>query len=379
MSSRASAVIDLDAIHRNLDVVQRRIGSSLVMPIVKADAYGHGMIAVASALRSWDVEWLGVALAHEALDLRRSGDNGRILAWLWSPGDPDIVECVERDIDLAISSEWALREVGAAARTVGRPARIHVKVDTGLTRNGVTMEDLPGLVDEAVQAQDAGLVDFVGLWSHLADGEVEASASVTEQERLFAQAADIVRDRGLRPRVTHLGNSGTVWTQAHWDFTLVRSGIALYGLTPGSSLGTSQELGIMPAMTLCARLANVKYVPAGTRVSYGGTWVSDRATTVGLVPVGYADGIPRSAGGLLEVAVGGRRVPIIGRVAMDQFVVDLGPQCQEVPGDEVVIFGPGSRGELTADDWADRLGTIGYEIVTRIGPRVPREYVGGAD
>lgn len=376
-ASRASAVIDLDAIHHNLDVVQRRIGASVVMPIVKADAYGHGMVAVASALRSWGVEWLGVALPQEALELRNVGDTGRLLAWLWSPGDDDITECVERDVDLAVSSEWALREVVAAAEAVGRPARIHVKVDTGLTRNGVTMEDLPGLMDEVVRTQDVGLVDFVGLWSHLADGEVEASASVTKQERLFAQAGDMVRARGLRPQVMHLGNSGSAWTNAHWEFPLVRSGIALYGLTPGSSLGTSHELGIIPAMTLRARLANVKSVPAGTGVSYGGTWVSERATTVGLVPVGYADGIPRSAGGLLEVTVGGRRVPIVGRVAMDQFVIDLGPQSQEVPGDEVIIFGPGTQGELTADEWAARLGTIGYEIVTRIGPRVPREYVGG--
>ena len=376
-TARASAVIDLDALAANLARVRGLVAPAVVIAVVKAEAYGHGAADIARALRAEGVDLLAVALPEEALALRAAGDSGRLLAWLWAAGDPAVGECVASGVELGVSSRWALDDVVAGARAAGRTAVIHLKADTGLWRNGAAPRDWPHLVDLAAQAQRDGTVRVAGLWSHLADGEVAASASAQEQEAAFRQACDVAQAAGISAQLRHLGNSGSAWTQPQWDFEAVRSGIALYGLTPGTSLGTPAALGLVPVMTLRARLAHVKAIPAGARVSYGGTWAAPVDTTVGLVPLGYADGIPRTAGGVIEVAIAGRRVPIVGRVAMDQFVVDLGPHASDMPGDEVVLFGPGTGGELTADEWADRTGTIGYEIVTRISARVPREYVGG--
>ncbi len=374
---RAAAVVDLAAIRANLARITALAGNATVMAVVKADAYGHGMGPVARTARRSGIEWLGVALPSEALALRAQGDEGRVLAWLWAPGDPDIPACVRSDVDLSVSTEWALAEVVAAARRVGRSARIHIKVDTGLSRNGATAEQLPGLLVAVLDALSEGVVQVEGMWSHLADGDTPDAASVSEQLARFQSVLDEADALGIRPRLRHLSNSGGLWAHPECRFDLVRTGIAMYGLSPAPGLGTSAELGLTPAMTLVARLAHLKGVAAGASVSYGGTWTATNETALGLVPLGYADGIPRSAGNRGEVAVGGQRRPIVGRVAMDQFVIDLG--ARELPhvGDDVYVFGPGRHGEWTPDEWADTLDTIGYEIVTRIGPRVAREYVEG--
>ncbi|MBI1350555.1 MAG: alanine racemase [Actinomycetales bacterium] len=373
---RAAAVVDLGAIRANLDRVRALAGNATVMAVVKADAYGHGMAAVARTLRQADVAWLGVALPSEALALRAQGDEGRVLAWLWAPGDPDIVACVRAGVDLSVSSPWAVLEVAEAARRTGVSASIHIKVDTGLYRNGATEDQLPAVIDAVRAALAEGLVQVEGVWSHLADGDVAGAHSVAQQQAAFEAAIARLDEAGIRPRLRHLGNSGSLWAHPECRYDMVRSGIALYGLTPAAGLGSPRELGLVPAMTLAARLAHVKGIAVGGRVSYGGTWEADRDTAVGLVPVGYADGIPRAASNVAEVAIDGVRVPVVGRIAMDQFVVDLGAQDLPRVGDDVIVFGPGSRGEWTADEWASAIGTIGYEIVTRIGPRVMREYVG---
>jgi alanine racemase len=346
------------------------------MAVVKADAYGHGVAPVARAMRRAEVRWLGVALPTEALALRAQGDDGRILAWLWSPQDPAIASCVREGVDLSVSTPWALAEIVEAADRVGRPADIHVKVDTGLWRNGAPAASLPDLLDAVARAVQAGSVRLEGMWSHLADADVPDAASLETQRGRFDAALDQAEARGLRPRVRHVGSTGSLWTAPQCQYDLVRVGIGLYGLTPGDALGTAADLGLVPAMTLVTRLANVKRIDVGERVSYGGTWTAAEPTMLGLVPLGYADGLPRSAGGVAAVLVGDRLCPIVGRVAMDQCVVDLGAASVARAGDEVVVFGPGSRGERTADDWASSLGTIGYELVTRLGSRVPREYVG---
>jgi alanine racemase len=376
---RASAVIDLTAIRRNLDHVRTLAGGAQVMAVVKADAYGHGMGPVARAARGQGVEWLGVALPSEALALRAVGDEGRVLAWLWAPGDPAIAACVRAGIDLSVSSDWALAEVAEAARRVHVPARVHLKIDTGLSRNGVAAKEWPWLVEQAAAAQAQGHVEVVGVWSHLADSDLPGSATVPEQLDRYLLAVDQAEAAGIRPRFRHLSNSGGLWLHPECRFDLVRTGIAMYGLTPGAGVGRARDLGLTPAMTLRARLANVKEVDAGASVSYGSTWSTPATTHLGLVPLGYADGIPRSAGGLVEVAIGGRRYPAVGRMAMDQFVVDMGGSgVRPGAGDDVYLFGPGRHGEWSADEWADALGTIGYEIVTRVGPRVPREYLESA-
>ncbi len=373
--SRAVAVIDLDAIAANFEHVGR-IGVP-VMAVVKADAYGHGVDTVAPWLRHHGATWLGVALPSEALHLRARGDRGRILAWLWAPGDPGVLDCVASDVDLSISDGWALAEVREAAKHTGRTARIHLKIDTGLSRNGVSATAWPELMQQVRTAQDDGHVEVVAIWSHLGSADIPGEQRTQAQVEAFAVALGEAAAVGVQPQLRHLANSAAALSRPDLAFDMVRSGIALYGLTPGEGLGSARDLGLRPAMGLQARLAHVKALPAGAWVSYGNTWQAPTDTTMGLVPLGYADGIPRSAGNKVDVVVGERRCPIIGRVAMDQFVVDLGPEAEDRPGDPVRLFGGFAdvASQIpTADDWAQRLDTIGYEIVTRIGGRVPRQF-----
>ena len=371
--TRAEAVIDLGAIAANYE----RLSSAgvPVMGIVKADGYGHGAQQVARALRECGAQWLGVALLSEALELRASGDRGRVLAWLWTPGDPGVRDCIATDVDVSVSCEQSLIDVVTAARGLGKAARIHIKVDTGLTRNGVPRSSWEPVFEAARIAQDEGFVEIVGIWSHLASAEEPDNPMTDVQRAAFLEALDVAESLGVSPELRHIANSAATINRPDCAFDLVRSGIALYGVTPGTDLGTAQSLGLHPAMTLRARLAHVKEIDVGTAVSYGGTWSATQPTTVGLVPVGYADGIPRAASNAGQVLINGRMCPVLGVIAMDQFVVDLGSDAGDRPGDEVLVFGAGDHGEPTAEDWAQWAGTIGYEIVTRIGPRVPRRYV----
>ena len=373
--SRAVAVVDLEAIAANFDRVGR-IGVP-VMAVVKADAYGHGVETVAPWLRHQGATWLGVALPSEALMLRAQGDRGRILAWLWAPGDPGIVDCVAGDVDLSVSDSWSLTEVVKAATDIGRTARVHIKIDTGLSRNGASKSIWPELMEAARVAQDNGHVEVVAIWSHLGSADVPADERTNVQRDEFLEALGEATAAGLEPQFRHLANSAAALSRPDLTFDMVRSGIALYGLTPGLAMGGARDLGLRPAMRLQARLAHVKALKAGSWVSYGDAWQAPVDTTVGLVPLGYADGIPRSASNCVDVLVGDRRCPIIGRVAMDQFVVDLGPDAKDRPGDLVHCFGAGDLGEPTADEWAQRTETIGYEILTRIGERVPRRFLPG--
>lgn len=371
----AEAVVDLDAVRANVRRCREVAGPDVaVMAVVKAEGYGHGMLASARAARAAGAGWLGLARLDEALALREAGDNGPMLAWLLVPDQPRLVEAVETAVDVSVSAQWGLAEVAAAARAVGRPARVHLKIDTGLGRNGASTRDWPGLVAAARATVDAGEVEIVGVWSHLACADQPGHPSIAVQLDAFDAALAVAETAGLAPRVRHIANSAALFTLPRARYDLVRAGIACYGLSPGAAVGTPAGLGLTPAMTLRARLASVKRVPAGQGVSYGHRYVTTRPTTLGLVPLGYADGIPRAASGVGPVQVGGARFCVAGTVAMDQFVVDLG-DLDARPGDEVVLFGPGRDGEPTAADWAERTGTIAYEIVTRIGGRVPRRYV----
>jgi alanine racemase len=378
---RAQARIDLDAIVDNIAAVRARVGSAAVMTVVKANAYGHGLLPCARAARSGGAEWLGTAVVEEALALRAAGDTGRVLSWLWAPGDR-FEDAVRADVDISVSGEWAMAEVVAAARAAGRPARVHLKADTGLGRNGCTPTQWPALVDAALKAQADGLADVVGLWSHFACADEPGHPSIAPQLAEFHAMVGYAEDCGVTPEVRHMANSPATLLLPEAHFDLVRVGLASYGLSPVPDVGGPADFGLRPAMTLVASLANVKRVPAGHGVSYGHSWVTPKETTLALVPTGYADGIPRHASNVAPVLVAGRVRTIAGRVAMDQFVVDLGDDEAAV-GDEAILFGPGDRGEPTAEDWAVAVGTIAYEIVTRLGARVPRTYTGkdatGAD
>ena len=368
------AEVDLDAIRNNVAELRQRAGAADVMAVVKADGYGHGMLPSAKAAVEAGASWLGVAFIDEALELRAAGVDVPILAWLLDE-QADVASAVAADVDLSVSAEWSLAAVAAAAQASGRVARIHLKADTGLARGGASGADWPALVEAAAKQQADGLVDVVGIWSHLAHADAPQHPTIDRQRSLFVQAINVAARAGLQPQVRHLANSAATLVLPQTHFDLVRPGIAVYGLSPGPDVGTAAELGLRPAMRLRARVALVKKVEAGQGVSYGHRYTTTAPTTLALVPVGYADGIPRHATNVGPVQINGKRYLVSGTVCMDQFVVDVGDNAVSV-GDDVVLFGPGDNGEPTADDWAAAIGTINYEVVTRIGPRVPRSYLG---
>ncbi|MFJ8951942.1 alanine racemase [Streptomyces sp. NPDC102381] len=370
---RARAEIDLAALKANVRALRAHAPGAAFMAVVKADGYGHGMIPVARAAKEAGAEWLGAATAEEALELRAAGLTGRIMCWLWVPGGPWRAG-IEADLDMSVSGMWALREVVDAARATGRTARIQLKADTGLGRNGCLPADWPELVREAVKAQRDGFVNVTGLWSHFACADEPGHPSIAAQLTAFREMVAHAEGEGVTPEVRHIANSPGTLTLPETHFDLVRPGIAMYGISPSPEVGTPGDFGLRPVMTLKANLALVKHAPGGLGVSYGHHYVTPGETTLGLVPLGYADGIPRHASGTAPVLISGKRRTIAGRVAMDQFVVDLGGD-EPAAGDEAVLFGPGDGGEPTAEDWAVASGTIAYEIVTRIGSRVPRVYV----
>ncbi|MER7955487.1 alanine racemase [Streptomyces sp. NPDC096030] len=374
---RARAEIDLGALRANVRTLRARVAPhAQVMAVVKADAYGHGAVRCARAALDAGAAWLGTATPHEALALRAAGiTDVPVLCWLWTPGDP-WAEGIEAGLDMTVSGMWALHEVVDAARETGRRARIQLKADTGLGRNGCQPADWPELVGEALKAEKDGHVTVTGLWSHFACADEPGHPSIASQLDVFRTMLDYAEKAGVRPEVRHIANSPATLTLPETHFDLVRPGIAMYGVSPSPELGAPADFGLRPVMTFKASVALVKQVPAGHGVSYGHHYVTERETRLGLVPVGYADGVPRHASGRGPVLVGDRVRRVAGRVAMDQFVVDLDGDTVE-PGTEAVLFGPGDRGEPTAQDWAEAADTIAYEIVTRIGARVPRVYVNG--
>ncbi|MER5475477.1 alanine racemase [Streptomyces sp. NPDC002734] len=370
---RVRAEIDLDALRANVRSLRARVSGAALMAVVKADGYGHGAVPCARAAKEAGAEWLGTATPEEALALRAAGLPGPVLCWLWAPGGP-WREAIAADVDVSVSASWSLREVTDAARAEGRPARVHLKADTGLGRNGCQPADWPDLVADALAAEREGLIEVVGLWSHFACADEPDHPATDAQLARFREMVGQAEAQGVRPEVRHIANSPALLTRPDAHFDLVRAGIATYGVSPAPELGSSADLGLRPVMRLSADLVLVKEVPGGHGVSYGHHYVTPGRTTLGLVPAGYADGIPRHASGTGPVLVDGKLRTVAGRVAMDQFVVDLGGDLPET-GSEAVLFGAGDQGEPTAEDWAQACGTIAYEIVTRIGSRVPRVYV----
>ncbi|MEN9714897.1 MAG: hypothetical protein RJA35_364 [Actinomycetota bacterium] len=364
-------VIDLDAIAANLHQMKKVAPNSKVCGVVKANAYGHGMIPVARRLEAEGVDYLGVADLDEAQQLRAAGIRVPILAWLHDFTE-DFSCAIAADIDLGISTLGQLERAVASARKQGRTARIHVKVDTGLGRNGVTLADLPELLTEAKLASDAGDIRVVGIFSHLSCTSREADlAQIDRFEQALAAAASV----GINPELRHLtASDGTLsYPQAHYD--MVRVGVALYGLSPYSD-HNSADYGLTPAMTATARVVQVKSVAAGEGVSYGYLYRTQSQTNLALVPIGYAEGLPRLATGHANVWINGSLYPVDSRIAMDQFVLDVGAN-EVAPGDTVVIFGDPAKGYPSADQLAVAAQTINYEIVTRMGGRFKRIFTAG--
>ena len=363
-------IIDLDAVAYNLEVMRKRVGGAMVCGVVKANAYGHGMLEVARKLEEAGIDYLGVADVTEALELRRAGIVSPILAWLHDPHEM-FVEAVNEGIELGLANEDHLARVAAAAEITGRLARVHLKVDTGLNRNGASAAEWEDVLRQARALVAEGFIQVVGIFSHLSStGEAEDLAQIAR----FEAAVDLAREYGIKFELRHLtASDGSLnYPQAHYE--MVRVGVALYGLSPFAD-HHSKEYGLRPAMTATAHVTQVKRVPAGEGVSYGYLHRTKAETTLALVPVGYAEGLPRDASGKASVSIHGKTYPISSRIAMDQFVIDVGDD-DVTAGDLVTIFGDSAAGVPSADDLAEAANTINYEIVTRMGGRFKRTYLG---
>jgi alanine racemase len=370
--SRASAEISLLAIADNLKLIKSKTNAQ-VLAVVKADAYGHGLIQVGKAAENAGADWLGTALLEEGITLRNSGIKIPIISWLTPLGE-DFKAAINLDIDLSISSTELLNEIVLAGKSVKKIPRIHVEVDTGMSRGGVG-DDWQLFLAELSKAVAANEINIVGIWSHFARADEPDEVMNKEQLTVFEDRIKSAGAAGIKADFIHIANSASSLTNNGAHKNIIRWGIGLYGLSPDlNNLGDSKSLNLKPAMRLKAKLHLVKAVKAGVSVGYGGTAITKSDTKLGVVTLGYADGIPRNANNLAGVFVGRKRAPLIGRVSMDQFVVDLGSNSLAKTGDEVIVFGDGAGGEYTVDEWAKASGTINYEIVTRIGSRVPRIY-----
>lgn len=378
------AVIDAGAIAQNVRTAGQWAEGAQVMAVVKAGGYGHGAEVAARAAQSGGATMVGVAQPAEAVALRQAGVTGPLIAWLLTP-HADLDAAVAHDVTLGVAAPWALEAVEAAARRAGRRVTVHLELDTGMSRGGVAPADWETAMTRARRGQTEGLLDVEGVFSHLACADDPGHPSIDAQRDAFERGLGVAARAGLTPRLRHLANSAAVVTRPDLAYDMVRPGLLGYGLSPVPHLRSSQDLGIRPAMTVLTELSAVRRVPRGTSVSYSATHVTASDRWLGVVPLGYGDGVPRALSNTGRVRVrpssgGPLDGPVAGRVCMDQFVVDLGQAHGVTPraaaGDEVVLFGDGTDGGPTAQDWADAMGTISYEVVTRLGPRVPRIVVG---
>ena len=376
--NRAEVLIDLSAIEFNVKKLIRDSGKT-ALAVVKADAYGHGLVPIAKRAVEAGATWLGVALLEEALTLRSNGLSTPIIAWL-TPITDDFGAALRNRIDIGVPSLAHLESIVAAASETGVTPRIHLEVDTGMTRGGA-LSEWQSLIHAVADLQRSKRIEVVGIWSHFARADEPGHPFNEVQLENFQNRLIEAEKYGIKPTIIHFSNSAATLSNSAAHFDVVRLGIVMYGLSPDvNTMGDSRVLGLKPAMTLRARLQLVKEVPAGSSVGYGGTATTSRATKVGVVTMGYADGVPRNASAEAGVLAGNSRAPILGRVSMDQFVVDLGPDSAAKTGDWVYLIGApigssDSGNGYTADMWGKACGTINYEIVTRIAPRVPRIYL----
>ncbi len=362
---RATVEVNLKAIANNISLIKSKTAAE-ILAVVKADAYGHGLVPVAKCAIASGATWLGVALLEEAQSLRESGITVPIISWLTPPGS-DFKRAIELDIDLSIPSLRHLELIVAAGKALGKKPRVHIEVDTGMTRGG-----LLGEWEEFLIAIKGAEVDVIGFWSHFARADEPNESENISQMQEFEVRLTQLQGAGINPTHIHFANSAATLTNPSSHHNIVRLGISMYGLSPDvNTLGSSQTLELEPAMTLKAEVHLVKRVPAGSPVGYGATEITSRDTKLAIITMGYSDGIPRNTTNQAGVFVAGAKAPIIGRVSMDQFVVDLGPDSNAKAGDIAEVFG--SLG-YSIDDWAAAAGTINYEIVTRIASRVPRIY-----
>lgn len=367
------ALIDLGAVRHNVSTLRARVATPHFLAVVKANAYGHGMIPVARAALAGGATHLGVADVAEGLALRSAGISTPILAWLHDPNE-DFVAAVSAGITVCVSSVAQLDAVTRAGERAGlkpdTPPTVHIKIDTGLSRNGAADATWAELFARAAGQEAERRVAVEGIFSHLSNASIEDDLT---QATRFESGVALARKAGLNPTLRHLAASNAALTLPQLSFDMVRVGIAMYGISPDDSVAP-HDYGLRPVMTLRGRVAAVREVPAGTGVSYDLTYRTSSASRLALVPIGYGEGVPRAASDRGPVSIRGNRYTVAGRVAMDQFVVDCGEAEVEV-GDEVVLFGDPARGHPSVADWAAATNTIGYEVVTRLGGRLTRTFV----
>jgi alanine racemase len=348
--------VDLDAVAANTALLARRAAGELIA-VVKADGFGHGATDVARTALASGATRLGVTSLAEALALRADGVSAPVLSWL-NPVDADFAAAVEHDVEVAVPSRAHLDALAPGTA-------VHLHLDTGLARDGAAPTEWADLCRAARLAERRGRIRVVGLMGHLACADVPGDPSNALGRARFAWGLETARACGLRPRHRHLAATAATLTDPLSHHTMSRVGAGLVGIDPS---GTTR---LHPALTLTAPLVSVRRVHAGTPVGYGHSWVAPRPTELGLLPLGYADGLPRAASGRAEVLVRGRRRPLVGRISMDMAVVDLGAEGA-APGDEVTVFGPGRHGEPTTAEWARWSDTLEHEVVTGLGLRTPR-------
>jgi alanine racemase len=359
--------IDLEVIAANYKLLKKLTGGQ-VLAIVKADAFGHGMIEVSKKLESIGVDILGTADIEEAMELRQAGIKSPIMAWLHGK-NTQFEEAISNDIELGAAALATLEKIAAAAKKVGKVTKVHLKVDTGLGRNGADLASWPALIEKAVELSGSGAIDLVGVFSHLSG---TSEKDDLEQLRVFEEAIEKAAKLGARFKIRHIAASLAALRYPSTRLDMVRVGAAMYGIDPSIEV-IARDYGLLPAMRVSSEVVHVKKVPAGHGVSYGYLHRTKAESTLALVPFGYTEGFPRVATGQAEVSLNGKKYPVLARVAMDQFILDLGTDSAEV-GDEVVIIGDITKGEPSAEDLARAAGTINYEIVTKMGGRAKRVF-----
>jgi alanine racemase len=362
------AVVDLAAIAQNTRLFRDHTRAAM-MAVVKAEGFGHGAVPVARTALEHGASWLGVSYIEEALALRAAGIEAPVLAWIHLPQE-DFTAALTADIDLSVSTREHLDAIAHCAERAGVVASVHLKVDTGLHRNGACTTQWPALVAAAAQWERRGAVRVRGIWSHLVHPDEPMHATTGQQIERFDAAVREAEAAGLHAELRHLANSAAALAAPETHYDLVRLGIGLYGIEPVRD----RSFGLRPAMELRGRVIATRGVGAGEGVAYGHAYTTERPTTLALLPVGYADGVPRGASGNAWITAAGERCPIAGWISMDQCVVDVGSLPVGV-GQEMIVFGPGDHGEPTVVDWAGWAGTIAHEVLTGIGSRVPRRYI----
>ncbi|WP_255809367.1 alanine racemase [Leucobacter aridicollis] len=363
------AEISVPAIRANVGRVRELTAGANVIVVVKACGYGHDAAIAARAAMEGGATMIATADLEESLKLRESGIDAPLLCWLHGPR-VDFAAAIEHSIDVGVSHLSQLEALAEAARVTGKRATLQFKIDTGLSRNGAAREEWEALFARGAELEHEGLVSVRGIFSHLANAGEEADLA---QGARFDEAVAALRAAGSAPEMIHLAASAAIFTRPELSYNTVRVGMAAYGLSPLAGKNSAQ-LGLVPAMTLRSEVVALRGVPAGTGVSYGFNHVCEVATTLALVPVGYADGMPRALNGAgAWVTIAGERCPIVGRIGMDQFIVDVGPIAGRIDiGAPVILFGDPERGFPSIDIWAGLMRTINYEILVGIGPRVVR-------